>query len=89
MKNNLPPARLFEIFLTINCAWPYGFTAQVLKVCRTPGSTSCSKTKMFTRVCNTYILGYVRIDSYLEISGVLFLSHAMFILHACHPHSKL
>jgi len=29
----------------------YCFTAQVLKVCRTPGPTACSKIKMLHKVC--------------------------------------
>ena len=39
---------LFDLYLFIYC-----FAAQVLKVCRTPGSTACSRTKMLQlpKVC--------------------------------------
>ena len=43
-----------EVYNDVTIAlYDYCFTAQVLKVCRTPGPTACSKTKMvhLDKVC--------------------------------------
>ena len=43
----------------------YCFTAQVLKVCRTPGPTACSKTKM-VRLDKVYI--YISKNKYYNVN---------------------